>query len=67
MLRALKAFLAVVRHGTFERAGSQTGLTQSAVLLFDEKHRPDRDTVALGNLSIATPRNAFRNQIVNLA
>ncbi|HZZ04464.1 LysR family transcriptional regulator [Paraburkholderia sp.] len=31
MLRELKTFLAVVRHGTFARAGTQTGLTQSAV------------------------------------
>jgi DNA-binding transcriptional LysR family regulator len=31
MLRELKTFLAVVRHGTFARAGAQTGLTQSAV------------------------------------
>lgn len=31
MLRELKTFLAVVRHGTFARAGSQIGLTQSAV------------------------------------
>lgn len=31
MLRELKTFLAVVRYGTFARAGSQIGLTQSAV------------------------------------
>lgn len=31
MLRELKTFLAVVRHGTFARAGAQIGLTQSAV------------------------------------
>lgn len=31
MLRELRTFLAVVRHGTFARAGAQTGLTQSAV------------------------------------
>lgn len=31
MLRELKTFLAVVHHGTFARAGAQTGLTQSAV------------------------------------
>lgn len=31
MLRELKTFLAVVRHGTFARAGAQLGLTQSAV------------------------------------
>jgi DNA-binding transcriptional LysR family regulator len=31
MLKELKTFLAVVRHGTFARAGTQTGLTQSAV------------------------------------
>jgi DNA-binding transcriptional LysR family regulator len=31
MLRELRTFLAVVRHGTFARAGTQIGLTQSAV------------------------------------
>ncbi|HTH61196.1 MAG TPA: LysR family transcriptional regulator [Paraburkholderia sp.] len=31
MLRELKTFLAVVRHGSFARAGAQLGLTQSAV------------------------------------
>lgn len=31
MLKELKTFLAVVRHGTFARAGGQIGLTQSAV------------------------------------
>ena len=31
MLRELKTFLAVVRHGTFAHAGAQIGLTQSAV------------------------------------
>lgn len=31
MLRELKTFLAVVRHGTFAAAGAQIGLTQSAV------------------------------------
>ncbi len=31
MIRELKTFLSVVRHGTFARAGSQVGLTQSAV------------------------------------
>jgi len=31
MLKELKTFLAVVRHGTFARAGAQIGLTQSAV------------------------------------
>jgi DNA-binding transcriptional LysR family regulator len=31
MLRELRTFLAVVRHGTFARAGAQIGLTQSAV------------------------------------
>lgn len=31
MIRELKTFLSVVRYGTFARAGSQVGLTQSAV------------------------------------
>ncbi len=31
MIRELKTFLSVVRHGTFARAGAQVGLTQSAV------------------------------------
>src|SRR5688500_370873 len=31
MIRELKTFLAVVRHGTFARAGANIGLTQSAV------------------------------------
>lgn len=31
MMRELKTFLAVVRHGTFARAATQIGLTQSAV------------------------------------
>ncbi|RZI97258.1 MAG: LysR family transcriptional regulator, partial [Rubrivivax sp.] len=31
MIRELKTFLAVVRHGTFAAAGARIGLTQSAV------------------------------------
>jgi DNA-binding transcriptional LysR family regulator len=31
MMRELKTFLAVVRHGTFASAGAHIGLTQSAV------------------------------------
>ncbi|MAM56617.1 MAG: LysR family transcriptional regulator, partial [Salinicola sp.] len=31
MLRELKTFLAVVRHGTFSAAGGAVGLTQSAI------------------------------------
>ncbi|MBP8237673.1 MAG: LysR family transcriptional regulator, partial [Pseudomonas sp.] len=31
MLRELKTFVAVARHGTFAAAGQQVGLTQSAV------------------------------------
>ena len=31
MLRELKTFLMIARHGTFAAAGQQIGLTQSAV------------------------------------
>lgn len=41
MLRELKTFLAVVRHGTFASAGSHIGLTQSAVSA--QIHRLEED------------------------
>jgi DNA-binding transcriptional LysR family regulator len=67
MLRELKTFLAVVRHGTFARAGSQIGLTQSAVSSQIQRLEDELGFALFDRTGRAAILNAAGKRTVNVA
>jgi DNA-binding transcriptional LysR family regulator len=67
MIRELKTFLAVVRHGTFAGAGSQIGLTQSAVSAQIQRLEEDLGFALFDRTGRSATLNAAGRQTVEVA
>ncbi|WP_118179999.1 LysR family transcriptional regulator [Paraburkholderia phosphatilytica] len=67
MLRELRTFLAVVRHGTFAGAGSHIGLTQSAVSAQIQRLEEELGFALFDRTGRAATLNAAGRQTVELA
>ena len=67
MLRELRTFLAVVRHGTFARAGAQIGLTQSAVSAQIQRLENELGFALFDRTGRSASLNAAGKRIVELA
>jgi DNA-binding transcriptional LysR family regulator len=67
MLRELRTFLAVVRHGTFARAGTQIGLTQSAVSAQIQRLEGELGFALFDRTGRSASLNAAGKRIVDVA
>ena len=67
MLRELRTFIAVVRHGTFARAGTQIGLTQSAVSAQIQRLEGELGFALFDRTSRSASLNAAGKRIVDVA